>query len=147
MPTPLHKPYCLSLHGSKVVYNLIQRTEHTHEQTTQQRQAINRHQKCLKGRTRGNTPVSRGYWQRLLGIHVLRKGPVGTCNNTKPDGLGCTPGVYLEKEGRPETRDSCSYTFPSFLPPACCSLWASRLELHTAGACSITTIGKDENGN
>lgn len=120
MPTPLHKPYCLSLHGSKVVYNLIQRTEHTHEQTTQQRQAINRHQKCLKGRTRGNTPVSRGYWQRLLGIHVLGKGPVGTCNNTKPEGLGCSlllppqECTWRKREGqRPETAVPTPF-LPSF---------------------------------
>jgi hypothetical protein len=81
MPRPLHKPSCLSLHGSKAVYNVIQRSEHYMNKQHNRYEQLMSISNALRDGHRV-TLSSQECWQRLRTIHGLGKGPVGTCNNT-----------------------------------------------------------------
>lgn len=150
MPRPLYNQYCLSLRGctgglqsnpQDGTHTWTNSTTHTNSQWASE---------MLKGMDTGDAPVSQGYRQRLLRRHALKKGwlELVTLQNPRVLAILCFfhTAVYLQKEGRPGAKDSCSLHL-SFLLPASCSLWASRPELHISETYSISKIWKDRNVN
>lgn len=121
MPGPLHDLYCLSLRGSAGGLQSNPK-DGTHTWTNSTTDTSSQWaSEMLKGMATGDTPVSQGYRQRLLRIHALGKGLVGTCNITKPQSLGYTPllphSAVLVERGK--ARGQRQMFLTPFFPPSC----------------------------